>query len=260
MTPQALVFAAGLGTRLAPLTKELPKALAPIHGIPALEWILRKLEQQQVQQIVINTHAHAEKIHRFIETRTPSSLNLQISHELILLDTGGGLRRSRSFWSTNMPILLHNADVFSNADLIPAWQVHSGTNPLATLLVQERPTNNHLLVDEAGLLCGVHYVKQQDHRILRDPVGSLREVGFCGIHLVAPRIFEVLPEQEVFRIIPVYLEQVTRGEEIRIMDISSAYWRDIGTLSSLQQLESDWLAVPRLADAHRGCSPHSIKA
>ena len=260
MTPQALVFAAGLGTRLAPLTKQLPKALAPIHGIPALEWILRKLEQQQVQQIVINTHAHAEKIHRFIETRTPSSLNLQISHELILLDTGGGVRRSRSFWSTNMPILLHNADVFSNADLTPAWQVHSGTNPLATLLVQERPTNNHLLVDEAGLLCGVHYVKQQDHRILRDPVGSLREVGFCGIHLVAPRIFEVLPEQEVFRIIPVYLEQVTRGEEIRIIDISSAYWRDIGTLSSLQQLESDWLAVPRLADAHRGCSPHSTKA
>ena len=103
-------------------------------------------------------------------------------------------------------------------------------------------------------------MKQQDHRILRDSIGRLREVGFCGIHLVAPRIFEVLPEQEVFRIIPVYLEQVTRGEEIRTVDIGSAYWRDIGTLSSLQQLEADWLAVPGLADAHRGCSPHSIKA
>ncbi|MEC8260364.1 MAG: sugar phosphate nucleotidyltransferase, partial [SAR324 cluster bacterium] len=114
MTPQALVFAAGLGTRLAPLTKQLPKALAPIHGIPALEWILRRLEQQQVQQVVINTHAHADKIHRFVEARTPSSLNLQISHEPILLDTGGGLRRSRFFWPVNMPILLHNADVFSN--------------------------------------------------------------------------------------------------------------------------------------------------
>ena len=260
MTPQALVFAAGLGTRLAPLTKQLPKALAPIHGIPALEWILRRLEQQQVRQIVINTHAHAEKIHHFVEVRTPSSLNLQISHEPTLLDTGGGLRQSHSFWSVNMPILLHNADVFSNADLTTAWQVHSETNPLATLLVKQRPTNNRLLVDEADLLCGVHYVKQQDHRILRDPVGSLREVGFCGIHLVAPRIFEVLPEQEIFRIIPVYLGQVKRGEEIRTVDIGSAYWRDIGKLSSLQQLESDWLAVPGLADAHRGCSPHSIKA
>ena len=260
MILQALIFAAGLGTRLGPLTKKLPKALAPIHSIPAIEWVLRRLEQQQVQQVVINTHAHAEKIHRFVEARTPSYLNLQISHEPILLDTGGGLRRSRSFWSVNMPILLHNVDVFSNADLTTAWQVHSATNPLATLLVQQRPTNNRLLVDEAGLLCGVHYVKQQDHRILRDPVGSLREVGFCGIHLVAPRIFEVLPEQEVFRIIPVYLEQVTRSEEIRTVDIGSAYWRDIGTLSSLQQLEADWLAVPGLADAHRGCSPHSIKA
>ena len=152
---------------------------------------------------MITTHAHAEKIHRFVEARTPSSLNLQISHEPILLDTGGGLRRSRSFWSVNMPILLHNVDVFSNADLTTAWQVFSKTNTLATLLVQQRPTHNRLLVDEVDLLCGVHYVKQQDHRILRDPVGSLREVGFCGIHLVAPRSFEVLHEQEVFRFIPV---------------------------------------------------------
>ena len=260
MTPQALVFAAGLGTRLALLTEQLPKALAPIHGIPALEWILRRLEQQCIQQVVINTHAHAEQIHQFVENRAPSSLNLQTSHEPILLDTGGGLLQSRPFWSACLPILLHNVDVFTNADLTSAWRIHSGTSPLATLLVQQRPTNNRLLVDEADFLCGVHYVKRQDHRILRDPIGNLREVGFCGIHLVASRIFEVLPEQEVFRIIPVYLEQVARGEEIRTVDIGSAYWRDIGTLSSLHQLESDWLTIPRLADAHRGCSPHSIKA
>ncbi|MEC7165657.1 MAG: sugar phosphate nucleotidyltransferase, partial [SAR324 cluster bacterium] len=140
MTPQALVFAAGLGTRLAPLTKQLPKALAPSHGIPALEWILRRLEQQQVQQVVINTHAHADKIHRFVEARIPSSLNLQISQEPILLDTGGGLRRSRSFWSINKPILKHNADFFTHPDFTSAWQVHSETKPLATQLVQQPPT------------------------------------------------------------------------------------------------------------------------
>ena len=261
MTPQALVYAAGLGSRLRPLTDQWPKALAPIYGKPALEWILRRLEQNGLLRVTVNTHAHAEQIHRFIQERPTSQLQVQISHEPMLLDTGGGLRKTHPHWSPSESILLHNVDVFSTADLSQAWDCHTQQRPLATLLVQQRPTHNRLLIDELGLLCGVHYVQRQDYRVLRDPQGELKEVGFCGIHLVSPEIFSVLPEQEAaFGIVPVYLERVACGDRIQTVEIGSAYWRDIGTLDSLQQLEQDWERVPSLAALHRGGSPHSISA
>jgi NDP-sugar pyrophosphorylase family protein len=257
---QALVFAAGRGTRLAPLTHSVPKALAPLRHQPALQWILQRLARLGVEHVVINTHALAPQIHDFVERVSLPNVQIEISHETELLDTGGGLRRTEKMWPFPTPILLHNVDVFSTMDLYAAWNFHQTEHPLATLLAKKRPTNNLLLVDEKQNLCGVHYVARQDYRLLRRPVGELQEVGFCGVHFVEREIFAYFPDEEKFGIIPFYLQQVSEGKPIRVFDVGEAYWRDVGTLQSLQCLEEEWLAVPDLADLHRGGSPHSIRA
>jgi len=241
---QAMILAAGLGTRLRPLTDAVPKALVPILQTPALEWLIRRLEKIGVTAIAINTHHFAKQVEGFVEQRVSES-QITLFREAEILGTGGGLLNTRNFWKP-ASFLLHNVDVFCAADLLRVYHHHEAQHNLATLLTQDRTSQTKLLVDEKDYICGIHYYKTQKHHLLRKPHGVLKELGFSGIHVIRPEIFPLIQQSGHFSIIESYLDLSKNGYPIRSFDIGNAYWKDIGTLEKLNALEQDWQKMPLL--------------
>lgn len=246
-----MILAAGMGTRLRPLTNSIPKALVPIQNKPALEWIIYRLKRVGVDSIIVNTHYLQDQIAEFIQqyAYTHSLPSLKISHEPTILGTGGGLLKTKDFWD-DQPFILHNVDIFSTADLAMAYQDHQNKNALATLLVQDRQEQTKLLIDEENFVCGIHYYRNQHSRIVRSPCGQLRKLGFCGIHVINPEIFPYINETGEFSIIDTYLRLAHDHKAVRCFDIGNAYWKDIGTLEKLNELERDWQILADLSNLH----------
>ena len=133
---KAMIFAAGLGTRLKPLTDSTPKALLPINGKPMLEHVILKLKDAGFHQIAINVHHLGDQIINFLAANNNFGIQIHISDERdYLLDTGGGIKHATAFLQGNEPFLIHNVDILSDIDLRALYNHHIETNPLATLLV-----------------------------------------------------------------------------------------------------------------------------
>ena len=245
---QAMILAAGLGTRLRPLTDSLPKALVPVMQKPALEWQIRRLQKIGVESIAINTHSHADQVESFVRQR-PAFPAITLFPEPQILDTGGGLLDTKDFWR-NQSFYLHNVDVFSSTDLLQAYHQHQTRQNLATLLTQDRMSRTKFLVDEENFICGIHYHDRAEYRLLRKPWGSLKELAFCGIHVIHPRIFPLIEQSGRFSIIETYLRLSEKNFPIRSFDIGKAYWKDIGTMAGLNMLEEDWPHHPRLQECY----------
>src|SRR5215471_439637 len=184
---KAMVLAAGLGTRLRPLTNDRPKALVEINGKTLLELTLARLHEFGVTDVIVNVHHFADKIVEYLAAHHNFGMNLAISREDDLLDTGGGLKKAAWFFTNDKdPFVLHNVDVISNIDLAKMVRFHSEHQALATLAVQQRSSSRHLLFDEQGLLCGRRFEKEQRSEWARraQPIDPL---AFCGIHVISPR-------------------------------------------------------------------------
>lgn len=152
---KAMIFAAGTGSRLKPLTDHTPKALIPIGGKPMLEHVILKLKSSGFDQIVINLHHLGNQIVDFLEANNNFGVRIEISDESdYLLDTGGGIKKATSLLCGNEPFLIHNVDILSNVDLKKLYDTHVQTNPLATLLVSQRNTSRYLLFNKENRLCG----------------------------------------------------------------------------------------------------------
>ncbi len=242
---KAMILAAGKGSRLRPLTDSLPKALVPISQIPALEWAIQRLEKIGIDTIAINTHYLAHQVEAFAEKRLSTGAKLTLFPEENLLGTGGGLLNTRNFWD-NQSFFLHNVDVFCSANLLEIYHRHEQQQNIATLLTQNRPTQTKLLIDEQDYICGIHYYKTQEYRLIREPHGTLKEQGFNGIHIIRPDLFPMIRESGDFSIIDCYLRLCSENIPIRSFDIGNAYWKDIGTVEKLAELEADWKKYPHL--------------
>ena len=152
---KAMIFAAGLGTRLKPLTDSTPKALLPINGKPMLEHVILKLKDAGFHQIAINVHHLGDQIINFLAANNNFGIQIHISDERdYLLDTGGGIKHAAAFLQGNEPFLIHNVDILSDIDLRALYNHHIETNPLATLLVSKRNTSRYLLFNKENKLCG----------------------------------------------------------------------------------------------------------
>ncbi|MCD8305969.1 MAG: NTP transferase domain-containing protein [Prevotella sp.] len=190
----ALIFAAGLGTRLRPLTDTMPKALVPVAGEPLLEIILRKISGCGFNNIVVNAHHFAEQIGQFLNGR-----RVKISYEPTLLDTGGGLRKAFTFFGNGDPVLVHNVDILSNADLPRLYASLDGDSDVC-LLVSRRETTRYLLFDSDMRLAGWTNTATGE---VRSPHANLRvenctRLAFSGIHVASQRIRPLMarwPEQ-----------------------------------------------------------------
>lgn len=223
-----MVLGAGLGTRLQPLTNDRPKALVEVAGHTLLELTLARLKSCGIVDVIINTHHFADKVADYLAQHDNFGMHIEISREEILLDTGGGLKQAAHFFTgTDEPFLLHNVDVLSNIDFDAMLRHHRESGALATLAVQDRPTSRYLLFDEAGRLCG-------RRSGLDGPIEQVRETrelqaqAFSGIHIISPRIFDLMCEDGVFSIIPVYLRLAAAGESIVSFPSDRFYWRDLG--------------------------------
>jgi len=236
---KALIFAAGLGTRLRPLTDKLPKALVPVGGIPMLGRVIRRIQSTGISDFVINTHHFSDKIITYInsdeELSTHVSFSVEKDHPL---ETGGGIRNAAPLLCGSGAFLVHNADIFSDADLGALISSHNAdpSQPLASLLVCDTPSERSFLFDENMLLRG--WVNSRTGEI-KNPcnldVGKLHRKGFCGIHVISERIFDLMADwPEVFSITDFYLN-VCDSQDIRGVDAGDITLIDIGSPEKLEQ-------------------------
>lgn len=223
---KAMIFAAGLGTRLRPLTNDRPKALVELEGQTLLERCIRRLIEQGVEEFVVNIHHFGRQIIDFLESRDRFGVTIHISDERDqLLDTGGGLKRAVT-WLRDAPFVVHNVDILTNLDLNTMYQFHLEHKALSTLAVRDRNTSRYLLFDPEKRLCGWHHATKDIYRFCRS-TETYSSQAFSGIHIISPQIFELMPEADAFSIIDLYLDL---GSQHRIMAYphQQDLWMDVG--------------------------------
>jgi len=236
---KAMVLAAGLGTRLRPLTNDQPKALVEIAGRTMLEITLGRLRTFGINEVILNAHHFADMVVEYLKANKNFGMRIEVSREDVLLDTGGGLKKAAWFFRDDPePFILHNVDVISTIDLARMARFHEEHNALATLAVQERKSSRYLLFDEQGQLCG-RRVGQEQPEIAR-PTQQTLALAFCGVHVVSPRIFSLLKEEGVFSIIDPYVRLAAEGESITAFSADEYYWRDLGKPENVKQATRDF--------------------
>jgi NDP-sugar pyrophosphorylase family protein len=240
---KAMVLAAGLGTRLRPLTDDRPKALVEVAGRTMLEITLARLRAFDIWHVIINVHHYADMILEYLKANDHFGMHIEVSREEVLLDTGGGLKKAAPFFledsiDSPSPFILHNVDVVSTIDLRRMAQFHTENQALATLAVQDRETSRYLLFDEKLQFCGRRPGPDQNKEIVRSS-GQVQPLAFSGIHVVSPRIFAAMTEEGVFSIIASYLRLAAEGERILAFRADEYYWRDLGRPDQVIQASQD---------------------
>jgi NDP-sugar pyrophosphorylase family protein len=241
---RAMVLAAGLGTRLRPLTNHRPKALVEVGGRTLLEIALARLNSFGIREVIVNVHHFADMIVDYLNANKNFGMRVEISREDdVLLDTGGGLKKAASFFLQNSqspeePFILHNVDVISTIDLHRMAQFHAENHALATLAVQERPTSRYLLFDEQLQLCGRKSGKDGQAELVRSS-SHPKALAFSGIHVISPRLFSQMTEEGVFSIIAPYLRLAAQGEKIIAFRSDEYQWRDLGRLDDVTQADQE---------------------
>jgi NDP-sugar pyrophosphorylase family protein len=240
---KAMVLAAGLGTRLRPLTNDRPKSLVEIAGRTLLEITLARLRGFGIREVIVNVHHFAELVIEYLKANNNFGMRIEISREDVLLDTGGGLKKAAWFFledsgSADEPFLLHNVDVISTIDLERMAQFHKENEALATLAVQERETSRYLLFDEHLQLCGRLAGRDQKAEIIRRSPRT-QALAFSGIHIVSPRLFALMKEERVFSVVDCYLRLAANGGKITAFRADEYYWRDLGKPADLKQAAQD---------------------
>lgn len=240
---KAMILAAGLGTRLRPLTNDRPKALVEVGGKTLLEITLARLREFGVQEVIINVHHFADMVVDYLKANGNFGMRIEISREEELLDTGGGLKKAGWFFLEDSPggdgpFVLHNVDVISTIDLNRMVAFHREHWALATLAVQERETSRYLLFDEQGRLCGRRAAGDAEPEAGRRSAGA-RALAFSGVHVISPRIFSLMTEIGAFSIIATYLRLAALGEKIEAFRADEYYWRDLGRPENLAHASRD---------------------
>ena len=241
---EAMILAAGVGERLRPLTERAPKALVEVAGVPMLERVARRLIDAGADRLIINVHHHADQIEEYVRRRGGFGVEIRFSREEgAPLETGGGLLAAAPLFERSQPFLLHNVDVISDTDLAAMCGAHAERRPLATLAVNRRETTRPLLVDEHGFR-GLANSRTGWRAEARTGVGRTEEIGFAGIHVLSPEIFELIIERGRFSIMEVYLRLAEEGHAIETFDMSDSLWLEVGDPARLANADSVMMRVP----------------
>ncbi len=236
---KAMILAAGLGTRLQPLTETRPKALMEVQGIPLLAWVIARLAQYGFTEIVVNAFHLADQIVAFLDEyqRQPvhAGLSFAISMETQLLDTGGGVQNAAWFFEDGHPFLVHNVDVLTDLDLNHLMEAHRRSGAIASLAVQERKSSRQLLFDDHQCLCGWQSLQTGQTRISRPAKGPMTPLSFMGIQVISPDIFKRHTAEPPFSLVEAYLQLTAAGETIAAFRADNARWLDLGSQKNLDQ-------------------------
>ena len=238
---KAMILAAGLGTRLRPLTDDRPKALVEINGRTLLEITLSRLRSFGVGEVIVNVHHFANMIVEYLKTNGNFGMRIEVSREEALLDTGGGLKKAAHFFvedpGSEEPLIVHNVDVLSTIDLRRMVQFHTENQALATLAVQDRNTSRYLLFDDQLQLRGRRSGDDQPEFV--GGRQQLHALAFSGIHVISPRFLTMMNEDGAFSIITSYLRLAAQGEKILAFRADEYYWRDLGRPEKVAQAAED---------------------
>ena len=241
---KAMIFAAGLGTRLRPLTNDRPKALVEVGGMTMLEMVIRRLKHYGFDEIVVNVHHFADKVEAFLVENSNFGIRIAVSDErALLLDTGGGLKRAGFFFEEGEPFLVHNTDILTDLDLGALYRSHVDSGALATLAIRDRSTSRYLLWDESLKLCGWTNIKSGEVKMARKTEAPLTRLAFSGIQVIDPGIFPLMQNEEVFSIIHTYLA-LAGSHEIRGYRHDETLWMDLGKIPQLEEAEKVFFSVP----------------
>jgi len=241
-----MIFAAGLGTRLRPLTGDRPKALVEINGRTLLEITLLRLRKFGVREVIINVHHFADMIVEYLKAHDNFGMRIEVSREDELLDTGGGLKKAAYLFLEDRgrpeePFIVHNVDVLSTIDLGRMVQFHTESHALATLAAQDRKTVRYLLFDDHDRLCG-RWAGAAEPEFVRPALPADQQaqfLAFSGIHVVSPRLLAMMSEEGAFSIITTYLRLAGEGEKILAFRADEYYWRDLGRPEDVAQASQD---------------------
>lgn len=224
---RAMILAAGLGTRLRPLTDHKPKALLEWNGVPMLEHVILKLKEYGFTQIIINVHHFSEMIIDFVKQKEQFGIRIEFSQELDEpLDTGGGIAHASWFFG-NEPFLVYNVDIMSNIDLGKLYEAHIASRAIATLAVKERETTRSLLMSSDGLLKGWRDNRNGETIMVGGSKEELIPIAFSAIHMMDPAVFKLFPAEKRFPIMPFYLD-LARTRPVNLYRHEGDTWIDMG--------------------------------
>ena len=232
----AMVFAAGLGTRLYPLTKDRPKALVEIHGKTLLETVIQRIIDSGIRHIVVNVHHFSDLMKEYLASH-PFDADIRISDETdFLLDTGGGLKFAEPLFGNARHILLHNVDILSTLDLNKLVDSHITSRAMATLAVRQRNTSRYLIFDRSMMrLCGWENTKTDEKR-MEVPCTDGISLGFSGIHIVRRDILDHIPTGQKISMTPLYLDLAAEYPIYGYLHQDDE-WMDVGKYEDVVRLQ-----------------------
>ncbi|MGC9331599.1 MAG: nucleotidyltransferase family protein [Bacteroidales bacterium] len=237
---KAMIFAAGWGTRLQPLTNNKPKALVEIHGKPMLGHLIHKLARYGITDFVVNVHHFADQVESYLSTPEFDAYPICISDEREqLLDTGGGLQKARPLLRDDEPVLVHNVDVWHDIDIPYLLDYHNTRSSLATLAVSNRKTSRYLLFDKHKRLTGWKNRKTGELRMSHPDVLVSMQLAFSGIQVLSQDFLDMMEGKGKFSIIETYLN-LAKDYDIHGWEHDPLLWLDVGKPESIRKANSDW--------------------
>ena len=233
---RAMILAAGMGTRLKPLTDNKPKALVEINGKAMIAHVIDRLSSAGVTDIIVNVHHHADQIIAYLDNNLFDA-DIVISDETdLLLDTGGGLKKAEWFLRGSEPFIVHNVDVLSDINLEELISNHVQNESLVTLAVRSRHSSRYFLFDNNHQLIGWENVKTHEMKLVKPKKGEVHSYAFSGIQVIDSEIFHLIIEEGPFSLIDLYL-RLAKSYHIRSYTHDYSLWNDLGTPEKLQEAE-----------------------
>ncbi len=236
-----MILAAGLGTRLKPLTDTMPKALVPVGGKPLLQHTIEKLKSSGFDEIIINIHHFGQQIIDFVESNNHFDIRIEFSDEREkLLDTGGGIKKASWFFDDGKPFLIHNVDILSNINLYELYAFHLKTLSPATLVCSRRQTSRYLLFDGENHLKG--WINEKNGEV-KSPFPNFnpeihQKLAFSGIHILQPSVFHYMENfSDKFSIIDFYLS-ICDKDHLCCYAPKGLLIMDVGKPGSLQEIQN----------------------
>jgi NDP-sugar pyrophosphorylase family protein len=246
---KALILAAGLGTRLMPLTATTPKALVKVNGVTLLEIAIRKLAAADFNEIIVNVHHHADQVISYLKMSQFGDLSITISDETEqLLDTGGAILKAKWFLDGKEPFLVHNVDVISDISLEAMLAVHKNSGGLATLSVIDRNTKRYFLFDNELKLAGWTDTSSGEIRWSFNPLPQAKKLAFSGIHIISPEIFNLFKDKGRFSIIETYLD-LSKTKPIYGYIQEGMNWFDLGKPEQVEMVATYLNEHPELIES-----------
>lgn len=232
---KAMIFAAGLGTRLKPVTDSIPKALVSVNGVTLLEFAVRKLLKHGFNEIIINVHHFPGQIEAYLREKDFFGASIEFSDESeMLLDTGGGLKKAAPFFNDGKPFLIYNCDIITSLDLERFYVSAHVSGSLAHLAVRRRSTSRYLLFSPEGELAGWENTNTGEKKIARQSA-RMERFAFSGIHVMSPELFSFFPDEQRFSLTDFYLA-LAPTLRITAFDHTEDFWSDIGKPAELKSI------------------------